>query len=356
MNRFNFPATAIGSLGHTDPKEATSFILNTLTDIPCWAQMPQRSFKENMYAQFSEGIPGIVIEEQQRRIFVDAGGLRDEEMAYVYERYIAGDIDGFGMSREYAAGFYEFLTQLQEKNIRPIYLKGQITGPVSFLLTVTDEDKKPLLYQGAIADCVLKVLTMKARWQVRELKKISARIIIFVDEPYLVSLGSGYVNLDRRDALSYINEITDAIHQEGALAGIHCCGNTDWEFLTQTRTDIINFDAYNFSGSLALYPGAIRRFLEKDGVIAWGIAPTTPDAEKIGLEELVEKLKASIELLTTKGVDRELVYRHSLITPSCGLGSLSPATGEHILKTTQRISEECNKGQKGSDPFCPKGV
>lgn len=343
MKPFNFLATAVGSLGHTDAKAATSFILDTLRDIPCWVQLPRRSFKENMYVQFSEGIPGVVIEEKGRKIFVDSRRARDEETARVYEKYLAQDLNGFGLGREYATGFHEILSQVKDKGINLSYLKGQITGPVSFLLTVTDENKKPLIYQGQLSDCILKVLVLKARWQARKLKEISSRVIIFVDEPYLVSLGSGYVSLNREDLLNFIDEVIEGIHQEGALAGIHCCGNTDWEFLTQTKTDIINFDAYNFSESLALYPEAIDKFLKRDGTIAWGIMPTTLNLEKLDLEDLLNRLRTAIKLLVGKGIETELVYQHGLLTPSCGLGSLSPETGEKILKMTQMISEECKE-------------
>jgi len=321
-------------------------MLDTLIDIPCWIQLPQRSFKENMYVQFSEGVPGLVIEEENRKISVDVGRVKDDAIAAVYEKYLAQDLTGFGLSKEYAGGFFEFLTQVKDKGLSPDYLKGHITGPVSFLLTVTDENKKPLIYQSQIADCVLKVLTMKARWQAKKLKKVSSNVVIFVDEPYLISIGSGYISLERQEVLQYINEVIEGIHAEGALAGIHCCGNTDWEFLTQTRTDIINFDAYNFSESLALYPQAIQKFLDRNGVIAWGVVPTTLDVEKVSLQELAIKLKDCIKLLCAKGIDTNLINSHSLITPSCGLGSLSPHSGEKILRTTQDLSNEMQKAYK----------
>jgi hypothetical protein len=341
MCLFNFQATAIGSLGHVDPKEASSFMLEVLKDIPCWPQLPQRSFKENMYVQFSENIPAITVDESQRRIFLDSGKIKDEDFTGVYEKYLAEDINSFALGREYAAGLYEFLAQSKPGNKTPHFLKGHITGPISFLLTVTDENKKPLIYHNQIADGILKILEMKARWQAKKLKEISQHVIIFVDEPYLVSIGSGYVTLDRQELLRYIDEVIAGLHKEGVLAGIHCCGNTDWEFLTQTQTDIINFDAYNFSESLSLYPEAVHKFLRSGGAIAWGIVPTTLNIEKVSPGELLEKLKEAIKVLTAKGIDKELICKHSLLTPSCGLGSFSPETGEKILQTTQMISEEC---------------
>ncbi len=54
--------TAIGSMPHTDTGEACSIIMKHLPDIPAWPQLPQRSHKEDMIIQFSEGFPGAIIE------------------------------------------------------------------------------------------------------------------------------------------------------------------------------------------------------------------------------------------------------------------------------------------------------
>ncbi|MCX5657742.1 MAG: hypothetical protein NTZ48_05915, partial [Candidatus Omnitrophica bacterium] len=134
-------------------------------------------------------------------------------------------------------------------------------------------------------------------------------------------------------------EVIEGIHKEGALAGIHCCGNTDWGFLTQTKTDIINFDAYGFSESLLLYPEEIRAFLERGGAIAWGIVPTGSDINDISPEDLIEKLNSTLKSLKAKGIDRKLISGHSLISPSCGLGSLGAEEGKMILKYAHKVSD-----------------
>ncbi|HCX88998.1 MAG TPA: hypothetical protein DHT43_00475, partial [Deltaproteobacteria bacterium] len=51
--------TTIGSLPHTDAREATQLMLRYTPHIPAWVQMPKLP-KEDMLAQFIEGIPGLV--------------------------------------------------------------------------------------------------------------------------------------------------------------------------------------------------------------------------------------------------------------------------------------------------------
>ena len=55
--------TIIGSMPHTDPSAACRQVAHYLKDIPAWPQLPNRSFLENMYVQYSQGFPGVVIKE-----------------------------------------------------------------------------------------------------------------------------------------------------------------------------------------------------------------------------------------------------------------------------------------------------
>ena len=64
---FNCLPTIIGSMPHTDPAAACAQVLKYLRDIPAWPQLPRRSFKENMNAQFSEGFPGISLSDEKLR-------------------------------------------------------------------------------------------------------------------------------------------------------------------------------------------------------------------------------------------------------------------------------------------------
>ena len=65
-------------------------------------------------------------------------------------------------------------------------------------------------------------------------------------------------------------EVIEAVHAEGALAGVHCCGNTEWSILIDAGVDIVNFDAFDYGETIALYPEAVKRHLEAGKALAWG--------------------------------------------------------------------------------------
>lgn len=330
-----FLTSGIGSLPYLDARKSVKDICASF-DIPFWPQFPKRGFRENMFVQFAEGLPALIIDEENRRIFVDTGKDLSEGLGRIYEAYLSGDYGAFGLTRDFAEGFYAFLDIMNGSNAS--YAKGHITGPVSFGLSVVDEKGKSIVYNDALKEAFVKLLEIKAAWQIDRLKGVSKNIIIFIDEPYLTSFGSSFVNIERQDAVLMLNDLIDKIHSKGALSGIHCCGNTDWSLLTETRVDIINFDAYSYAEGLSLYPGQIAGFLNRGGALAWGIVPTSESALKETGESLFKKLSEEIEKLEKKTIPRDLLISHSLITPSCGMGTLSQDLADNIIKKVSLVA------------------
>ncbi len=81
----------IGSLPHTDPEEACNLILRHFPEVSAWPQLPRRSFLENMYVQFSEGFPGVVLERE--RMYVDRTRDLSGELGRLYLAYLENDLE-----------------------------------------------------------------------------------------------------------------------------------------------------------------------------------------------------------------------------------------------------------------------
>jgi hypothetical protein len=327
LNRFL--ATGVGSLPFTDPRQACDLVFGHFKDdIPFWPQLPKRNFKENMYAQFSERIPGVTIDEAAKEIFINsAKDTYTQELEAVYERYLADDVEYFSVGEDYAGGLYEFIQHPQPR-IKYPFVKGQIIGPISFGLTVTDQNKKASIYNQEFCDCLMKSLAMRARWQVHKLQIANrqSQIIIFIDEPYLVSVGSTFFNISAQSVVNMLNEMVEAIHKEKAFAGIHCCGNTDWGMVLRSKIDILNFDAYNYLETIFLYRKELNDFLKRGGILAWGIVPTAAADTLPGIQVLLEKIGGSPD-------------GYGLITPSCGLSGVPAKRAEEILVLSAQLSK-----------------
>jgi len=179
---------------------------------------------------------------------------------------------------------------------------------------------------------MVKGLGMKALWQLDFFKEFGKKMIIFLDEPYLTAVGSAYTTVGRREVIETLSELCGLLKASGCLTGVHCCGNTDWSMLTDSDgVDIINFDAYEFQERFVLYADNLSRFLKKGGVICWGIVPTQSDASQETPEGLCARIKSGLDILARKGIDRDLLLDRLMISPSCGLGTLSERQAEGIL-------------------------
>ena len=344
---YPFVTTLIGSFPYPDGTDLCPRLAREV-QIPAWPQLPRRTFRENMYTQYSPGLPGIVIDEVKEKVTFDTTRDLSPALEEFYGRYLADDVDSFALPPDYAAGFYTMLDTL--KATPGTWAKGHVTGPISFGLTVVDQDLRSSLYNEQLADPIVKQLAFNARWQVRQLKQARSNIIIFADEPYMSSFGSAYISLSREQVVMMLNEVFDAIHAEGALAGVHCCGNTDWSVLMETSVDILNLDAYEYLENLALYPHEMRAFLDRGGNLAWGIIPNTEKIFAVTPEQLAQRLRDGIQLISNKARGRgvsigveEFAYR-SLITTACGLGPTTIEVADRAVETLVRTGEILQRG------------
>jgi len=332
---FNCLPTIIGTVPFKDASEACARVMHYLKDIPAWPQLPKRAFAENMYVQYSQGFPGITVTED--KIFVDRGQDLYPGLEKLYTAYLENDLTQFPVTAEYAAGLYRFLNNV-DLPVRAV--KGHVTGPVSWGMTVTDNDGRAIAYDEVLADASAKLLKLKAAWMEQELRRVNKNTIIFVDEPYLHSIGSAFFALSHEKVVSLIQEVFSGIQ---GTKGIHCCGQSDWSVVLKTGLDILNFDAYNYGASLALYPKEVRNFLADGKAIAWGIIPNDEALLKQETAaSLVERLEETMSPLTRKGIELPFkqVAAQSMITPACGMAGLSVDAFDTAMGLLKAVSDK----------------
>ena len=336
--QYPFITTGIGSFPHQDEREAFRLIFKNFPEIPFWPQLPKRSFLEGMVVQYSEGFPSLRWNEKEQRVWVDTSHGFDKEIEKFYERLEEGDLEPFQITEDFAKGL-RILKDLTSKDHRKEikYIKGQIAGPITFGLALTDLEGKSIFYDPTLRDILIKHLSMKARWMEKRFNDLFPGIptIIFFDEPSLSSFGSAFSGLNREDVVHSLNECFEAVK---GFRGVHCCGNTDWSVLLSTNLNILSFDAYGYLETLSLYPKELRTFLERGGILAWGIVPTSEAVMKEEANSLVKRFKEGVETFSKKGIHQALLQR-AIITPSCGTASLSIPLAERVCELTAEVSK-----------------
>ena len=343
-------ATTLGSLPHLDVGAGTALMFERTPEIPAWVQFPKRNLYENMMMQFTEGMPGLV-QGDDRTYFDTAASGFTEELTEFYARYLSVvedddpmALETFGISSNYAGGFSDFIQGLPHHIAlhSVAMLKGQVTGPFTLGTNLLDQDRRAAYYDDQLRDVIVKTILLKARWQLAQMRSFDLPVTIFIDEPSLLGYGSQtFITVSRDDILGDLSEVTETIHVLGALAGIHCEENTDWSMLMESDLDILDFDAYDHLSSIALYPRELRAFLDRGGWLGWGIVPTLSReaAANETVQSLCLRLEAGIERLAQTGIDRGLLLRRALLTPSCGAGGiLDESLAARVLQILQELS------------------
>ncbi|MBF0486544.1 MAG: hypothetical protein HQK98_00145 [Nitrospirae bacterium] len=335
----NLTTTGIGSLPHEDAGEACRAIVENF-DIPFWPQLPRRSFTESMILQYSEGMPFIKKDESRERVWIE----REEDDAPLrqfYESY-AVQMPVSAISPSYAAGFYEMCRQLQQTpplqsgNKLP-FIKGHITGPLTFTLGLKDRDGRDIYYDEELRELALMLLISKAAWQVEKLKELASTVVIFIDEPVLSSVGSStYLGVSESEIKRLLKAVIDGVKQTGAVTGLHCCGNCDWPMVFGVRPDIVNFDAYGYFDTIEIYRESMADYVSTGGMMAWGIIPTTDAIRTEDAQGIKRKFMERYERLQKYN---NFLVSNLILTPSCGTGSLSTVESEKVFSLLRGLKD-----------------
>ena len=361
MSELTLNYTGIGSLpfkGVNAPKQALDFVFKEFKSIPFWPQLPHFAPEEDMVFQYTQNLAGLSFEGDKYFLNPESEEFFSalEELFFDYENVISADdliqceqtLDKYAILSPNSNSLAPFLNELKHQN--PDFVKGSITGPFTFSTSITDNEGKCAYYNDVLKDVCTKTLSLKALWQVKEFKKAApgAKSIIFMDEPSISQVGScAFLSVESSDVVEMLKIIADDLKKFGALSGVHCCGKTDWEIALSSNVDIVNFDAYSFSQSVANFAKHVEEFLKKGGFFAFGIVPTLDKDElkNLDVDTLEEKFNDSLKCFTSKGIDKNLLLKQSFITPSCGCGSLDDEGALKALKLahelSQRLKERC---------------
>ena len=352
MKALTLKATAVGSLPHKNPEEAVDLIFNKFKEIPFWPQLAGVDRHEDMTVQYIQGIPGIKFDEKQSKYIYDAQSdeffteLEDFFMDYesiVNEKDFT-NLEKYAITKPYTSAIPLYLEKI--KNGGYSFAKCHIIGPFTWGTSLCDSEGVCAFYDETYREVLTKGLTLKAIWQIEQLKKINPEIttIMFMDEPVMSQLGtSAFITVKKEEIIEMLAEVINVIKDFGAMSAIHCCGKSDWSVLVDAGVDIINFDAFAYSKSLGAYVKDMENFLKKGGYIAWGIVPTLDkDAlEKTNIEELENKFEDAVDDLVKKSkgnIERDLIIKQSFFTPSCGAGGLSMEFAQKAMSLVNEIS------------------
>jgi hypothetical protein len=331
-------ATGIGALPHRDPVLACRDVLDIFPEFPYIPTLPDRGQLESIVFNDSEQLPGRLIRDD--RLLFDSTKDQTPALEQVYRDYVEGNYAPYGLHKEYASGFIEMMVHpLPSAHV----LKCQVTGPVTFGMQVIDATKRPIYYDEQLADVLSKMIALKAHWCEREMQRKTGikETLVVLNEPYLASLGSSVVPVDQGTVRTGWADIAALV--QGGL-GIHCCSNTDWEFVLGLNPSVVSFDAYTTAKEFLLFADNIIPFMERGGVVAWGIVPSDYRLFAMETTDSLFRKYCKIRTQLCTRVPEDLFDARSLITPSCGIRFADRNGALAIMQAAAEISRRIRAG------------
>jgi hypothetical protein len=303
----NCRTTAMGIMPHRDIERAINLVLSL--DVPFWPQLPHLSFYEDMYVQFSQHFPGIVVDAEKQKLYFDSSRFTQELTDY--SRNMA-DPRTFTLSEQYSRVYHRFLAENLQNYTA---IRGQLIGPVSFGFRVTDENNRPIIYNDEVRVILFDFMQRKINAQYQDLKKQNRRAFVWLDEPglgWVFSGLSGYSDFQaKQDYQSFFGGLE-------SIKALHLCANINLPYLLGLGTELVSFDAFQMEVMPKAYARSIVEFLNSGGILSWGIVPTDSDNLVAQTpQSLVDQLTGYWKVISDEsGMPLKQIAAQALVAPA----------------------------------------
>ncbi len=312
--------TAMGIMPHTNIEQAIDLALTL--DIPFWPQLPRMSYLQDNYVQTAQNFPGISLDLENKRLRLDTARFQQELVDYSEKM---GRDETFALSGECAVVLEKFLA----RDLSGYYaIRGHIAGPISFGFNITDEERRPILYNEDVKGILFDFMQRKVNVQCRRLKVKNPNDCVWIDEPGLNYVFNAMYGYNDQQAKADDKGLLEGI--EG-LKALHLCPNVNLPYLFELGVELVSFDAYQIGGMPKEYAIAAAEFLKRGGVIGWGIVTTESALQKKESPESLAKLTSDYwEAIALHGsMPVEQIAEQALLAPArCCVRDLVPEEDE----------------------------
>ncbi|MBI5549464.1 MAG: hypothetical protein HY901_36725 [Deltaproteobacteria bacterium] len=316
--------TGIGSLPHTQLEVGMQLALSV--DVPYLPELPRREAAECFTAQALEALPGLHSEPSCRlTLDLEAWQRGSFELdARLDEADERGSVESFLPSASCEA-WSPFLWEVASRRLT--FAKVQCAGPATVLAAVSAGSRTSL--PAPLEQQVVRLVLDRALAMARAVRAAGAVPIVFLDEPMIGAVRRASPAAQARE-LDLLRHAVLGLRNEGAITGLHCCGEADWAPLLRLGLDLLSFDATVSLQRLLVERPDVERFLESGGWLGLGLVPTDAKSEA----ERTQRLSATLAALEAlpKAL-RTQILTQSLLTPACGLGTRSIEETERVFES-----------------------
>jgi methionine synthase II (cobalamin-independent) len=340
--------TGIGSLPHTQLELGLQAAL--AMDIPFLPQLPAGRPSEYMIPQALEGLPGLRWDDEGMcTVDLEAWEAgRVDFQGRMEGALSSGALEGFEPSLEGCRTWRPFLWEVEHRKLA--FAKAQLAGPFTVRSVARTGDGRATLDVPGLDEAIFRLVLARSLAMVKALRRAGTTPLFFLDEPGLFAFERA--NPRHLLAMQELRLLVVALQREGALVGLHCCGNTDWANLLDSGVDVLSLDVRLSLDAVLEESGAFSRFLDSGATLSLGIIPTDLSST-YEVEELVDAVEVSLKAALPPGHSFAQVGTQLMLTPACGLAMRSVVDAERVLeqlKVAQRGLREALGAEPASLP------
>lgn len=340
-------ATGIGSMPHTQVELGLQAAL--AMDIPFLPQLPMHHPSEYMIPSALEGLPGLSYDEEGMcTIDLDKWEAGRPAFEALLEGALSsGQLDPFEPTPEACRAWRPFLWEVENRKLA--LAKAQIAGPFTVLSVARTSDGRATLEVPGLDQAMYRLVMARSLAMVKALRRTGTTPLFFLDEPGLYAFQRSVPR--HLLVMQELKLLVLALQREGALVGIHCCGNTDWGTLLGVQPDLLSLDVRLSLDAVLEETMPLARFLASGATLSLGIIPTDLTSS-YNVEELTDSVEASLKAALPPGYSFTQVLAHMVLTPACGLAMRSVQDAERIvgeLRAAQRRLHETLDTERGPE-------
>ncbi len=210
-----------------------------------------------------------------------------------------------------------------------------IMGPISAALRLVD-DGVTALNDVTVVDALAKHICLRLQWQSAMVDRGAATIVQWLYEPYLDVVGTPFAPISWSAAGELFEQAFGSQQGVGAV----------WTSSTVNLSALLAEPVIEIVGlplpqpaAASVWGPALREFIQRQGVVGWGIVPTTAEGlanARVG--RLAARFTEFLQGLEAVGLPVADVIARSLIMPEDILGHLDANVAESALAMVSQLS------------------
>ena len=332
----------VGSLPYETIKSVTAMEAKLYSKCPFIAVLPAISPDENIEKWTFANLPGVSYNDNSLVLKTGSHDYKDKVLMHsrAFGNPNAENLEQYAFEPAFLEKFFQMIKKFKSPvayiNLLGPFTISQILSKVVKEQVITDKNYKKLYFEAV---CI------KALWIINKMKDFCKNTVpvIILEEPMLGQFGMikrQHDEITSDFVIELYERVVKKLKSAGAVVGVQCMDKCDWSLPIRGGVDLISYDAYNNPNNLCIIPDIITSFLERGGVINWGIIPVTSESmvKNLTIEYMSNRLAFSMQGLVLSGVPEILVQNSAMVSMNGSTDHLSIFFAEKAIILSTQLS------------------